>query len=216
MTSFGLCRQRHGHGGGWLACRRQMPGPIRRDCPLRANEQVVYTPYTRRNKVGRGGVVSGINFGIAAHNGRVFIPVSDVPDGRSYDTPARPGIYALDVDTGEYLWQAPSKDDTYGGRPGCYPGYSAAITVTDEYVLAGGNDGWLRAFDVATGDILWSFDTTQTFTTVDGGTATGGAIGGGQGPLVIGDRLILDSGYAFAGKMLGNLLLVLRAPQSEE
>jgi len=32
-----------------VAGRRQMPGlpgPIKRDCPLRANKQVVYTAYT--------------------------------------------------------------------------------------------------------------------------------------------------------------------------
>ena len=36
----------HADGRAEAACRRQMPGPIRRDCPLRANEQVVYTAYT--------------------------------------------------------------------------------------------------------------------------------------------------------------------------
>jgi len=163
-----------------------------------------------QNKVGRGGVVSGINFGIATHAGRVFIPVSDVPDGRKYPEPAKPGLYALDVNTGEYLWKAPSKDDTCNGRPGCYPGYSAAISVTDEYVLAGSNDGMLRAYSVETGDILWQFDTTQAFEAVDGATAQGGAVGGGQAPLIIGNRIILNSGYAFAGKMPGNALLVLR------
>lgn len=163
-----------------------------------------------RNKVGRGGVLAGINFGIAAHNGVAFIPVSDVPDGRSYDTPARPGIYALDVDTGAYVWQAPQTDDVCNARPGCYTGYSAAITVTDDYILAGSNDGWLRAFDIQTGDVIWSFDTTQSFTAVDGASAAGGSIGGGQAPIVFGDRIILNSGYAFAGKMPGNALLVLK------
>lgn len=163
-----------------------------------------------QNKVGRGGVVAGINFGIATHNGVVYVPVSDVPDGRSYDTPANPGVFALDAQTGEFIWKAPSKEDMCHGRPGCYPGYSAAITVTDEFVLAGSNDGYLRAFDTKTGDLLWQFDTTQAFTTVDGATAQGGAIGGGQAPLVIGDRIIVNSGYAFAGKMPGNALLVLK------
>lgn len=166
-----------------------------------------------RNKVGRGGIVAGINFGIAVHAGRVFVPVSDVPDGRSYDEPAKPGLYALDVETGEYLWRAPSRDNVCNGRPGCYPGYSAAITVTDEFVLAGSNDGMLRAYDPATGEVLWEFDTTAAFTAVDGASASGGSIGGGQAPLVIGDRIIVNSGYAFAGKMPGNALLVLRVPK---
>ena len=163
-----------------------------------------------RNKVGRGGVVSGINFGIAAHNGIAYIPISDVPDGRSYERPANPGLFALDVDTGEFVWRAPSMADTCKSRPGCYPGYSAAVTVTDEYVLAGSNDGYLRAFHPTTGEVLWSYDTTQPVTAVDGAEAKGGAVGGGQSPLVIGDRISFNSGYAFAGKMPGNALLVLK------
>lgn len=169
-----------------------------------------------KTKVGRGGVVAGINFGLAAHDGKVFVPVSDVPDGRDYDEPARPGVYALNVDNGEYAWQAPSREDVCNGRPGCYPGYSAAISVTDDYVLAGSNEGWLRAFDIDTGEVLWEFDTTQPVTAVDGRKAQGGSIGGGQAPLVVGDRLILNSGYAFAGKMPGNALLVFKLPPHPE
>ena len=77
-------------------------------------------------------------------------------------------------------------------------------------MLAGSNEGWLRAFDIDNGQVLWEFDTTEAFTAVDGRTARGGSIGGGQAPLVVGDRLILNSGYAFAGKMPGNALLVLK------
>ena len=43
----------------------------------------------------------------------------------------------------------------------------------------------------------------------------GGAIGGGQAPLVIGNRIILNSGYAFAGKMPGNALIVLNIDESQ-
>jgi polyvinyl alcohol dehydrogenase (cytochrome) len=168
-----------------------------------------------KTKVGRGGVVAGVNFGLAAYDGKVFVPISDVPDGRQYDEPARPGVYALDVDNGEYVWQAPAGEDVCLGRPGCYPGYSASISVTADYVLAGSNEGWLRAFDVDNGEVLWEFDTTQAFTAVDGRMAQGGSIGGGQAPLVVGDRLILNSGYAFAGKMPGNALLVFKLPVSE-
>ena len=168
-----------------------------------------------KTKVGRGGVVAGINFGLAAYDGKVFVPISDVPDGRVYDEPARPGVYALNVDNGEYVWRAPAGKDVCNGRPGCNPGYSAAISVTEDYVLAGSNEGWLRAFDINNGQVLWEFDTTDAFTAVDGRTARGGSIGGGQAPLVVGDRLILNSGYAFAGKMPGNALLVLRLPPNQ-
>jgi len=29
------------------------------------------------------------------------VPVSDVPDGREYEEAAKPGLYTLDIDTGE-------------------------------------------------------------------------------------------------------------------
>ena len=119
------------------------------------------------------------------------------------------------MDNGEYVWQAPAGEDVCLGRPGCYPGYSAAISVTSDYVLAGSNEGWLRAFDIDSGEVLWEFDTTQRFTAVDGRIAQGGSIGGGQAPLIVGDRLILNSGYAFAGKMPGNALLVLKLPGTD-
>lgn len=168
-----------------------------------------------KTKVGRGGVVAGVNFGLAVHDGKVFVPISDAPDGREYDEPARPGVYALNVDNGEYVWQAPAAEDVCLGRPGCYPGYSASISVTVDYVLAGSNEGWLRAFDIDNGEVLWELDTTQPFTAVDGRIARGGSIGGGQAPLIVGDRLILNSGYAFAGKMPGNALLVFKLPASD-
>ena len=168
-----------------------------------------------RKKVGRGGVVAGINFGLAARDGVVYVPISDVPDGRQYDLPPNPGVFALDVDTGEFIWKAPSSNDYCRGRPGCYPGYSAAISVTDEFVLAGSNDGYLRAFDPVSGELSWQFDTTQTLVAPDGSAAQGGAIGGGQAPLVIGNRIILNSGYAFAGKMPGNALIVLNVNKSQ-
>jgi len=45
-------------------------------------------------------------------------------------------------------------------------------------------------------------------TTVGGGSAHGGSIGGGAGPVVWGGTLIVESGYGFAGRMPGNVMLV--------
>lgn len=161
-----------------------------------------------KNQVGRGGVVAGIHFGIAVAGDTVFMPVSDVPDGRKYDTPARPGMYALDVATGKYRWEAPSADDRCNGRVACYPGYSGAITATPDLVLAGANDGWLRAYDGASGKIVWETDTAIEFQTVNGVKARGGSMGGGAAPVAHKGVLVMNSGYGFAGKMPGNVLLV--------
>ncbi len=162
-----------------------------------------------KNKVGRGGVVAGIHFGIAASGDTVFAPVSDVPDGNRYpegDHP-RPGMYALDILTGDYKWQAPS-ENVCGGKPFCHPGYSGAITATEDLVLAGANDGFIRIFDGANGKVLWEYDTVTDFRTVNGATARGGSMGGGTAPLAHAGMLIMNSGYGFAGKMPGNVLLV--------
>ena len=53
-----------------------------------------------QTRLGHGGVVGGINFGMAAANGRAFVPVSDAPDGKVYAHPAGQGIYGLDLATG--------------------------------------------------------------------------------------------------------------------
>ncbi len=160
-----------------------------------------------RTKVGRGGVIAGIHFGLASAGDAVFVPVSDVPDGRPYPEPGRPGLYALDIKTGAYLWKAPAPD-LCAGKPFCHPGYAAAITATPQLVVAGSNDGHLRAFDAASGKVLWDYDTLRDFKTVNGAVARGGAMGGGAGPSLYKGMLITNSGYGFAGAMPGNALLV--------
>ncbi|WP_394998371.1 PQQ-binding-like beta-propeller repeat protein [Sphingomonas sp.] len=161
-----------------------------------------------KQKVGRGGVNGGIHFGLAAVDGTVFIPVSDVPDGKTYAEPANPGIYALDIGTGEYRWRAPSSNNLCRGRTACYPGYSGAITATPELIVGGANDGFLRIYDALNGKPLWEVDTARDFKTVNGTIGRGGSMGGGTAPLAYRGLLIMNSGYGFAGKMPGNVLLV--------
>jgi len=168
-----------------------------------------------KQKVGRGGVVAGIHFGIAAHDGVVFIPVSDVPDGNEYDEPARPGLYALEVATGAYVWRSPSENIVCQGRVACYPGYSGAISVTPDLVLAGSNDGYVRGYDAGNGKVLWATDTAVEFTTVNGAKARGGSMGGGTAPIPYDGLLIVNSGYGFAGKMPGQVLLVFEVDRGE-
>ncbi len=160
-----------------------------------------------QHQIGRGGVVGGIHFGLAAHDGVAFVPVSDVPDGREHALPAHPGLFALDVATGAYVWQSPSAN-VCGDRKFCHPGYSGAITITPELVLAGSNDGYLRIFDAANGQNIWEDDTGKTYPTVNNVAAHGGSMGGGIAPIAYNGLLIMGSGYGFAGKMPGNVLLV--------
>jgi len=161
-----------------------------------------------RNRVGRGGLLGGIYFGMAVYGDALFVPVTDAPDGKRYEFGASPGLYALDIRTGQRLWSAPDPDVTCNGRPFCSPGIASAITATPSMVLTGGSDGWLRFYDARTGEVLWRFDTARRFKTSGGGEAMGGSIGGGVAPIVYRGTMIVPSGYGFAGKMPGNVMLV--------
>ena len=56
--------------------------------------------------------------------------------------------------------------------------------------------------------MLWDEDTNRPFATVNGVTGRGGSMSGGAAPLAVDGTLIFNSGYAFLGKMPGNVLLV--------
>ena len=162
-----------------------------------------------KTKVGRGGIMAGVYFGMASQGDRVYVPISDPPDNRTYEDPAKPGLYALDLKTGQFLWKAPNDKSACADLgPECSPGIAAAITATDDLVFTGASDGWIRVYDASTGRVLWQYDTLQEVTTVGGGRAKGGSMGGGAGPVVQDGLLIMPSGYGFSGRMPGNVMLV--------
>lgn len=160
-----------------------------------------------KQRVGRGGILGGIHFGMAVNGDQVLVPINDADDGRTYAETPRPGLYALDLITGRPLWAAPARENLCNHRRFCGPGYSQAITATPELTFVGGEDGWLRIFNSANGTVVWRFDTTQSLPTVGGGKAAGGSLGGGPGPIAYRGMLFVSSGYGFAGQMPGNVLL---------
>jgi polyvinyl alcohol dehydrogenase (cytochrome) len=162
-----------------------------------------------KSKVGRGGIMAGVYFGMAVVGDRLYVPISDAPDGRTYTEAAKPGLYALDLETGKPVWQAPNDAATCRGLgSGCDPGISAAVSATDELVISGASDGWVRLYDSRSGQVLWSYDTKLPVPALGGGTAVGGSIGGGAGPIASKGLLFVESGYGFAGRMPGNALMV--------
>ena len=163
-----------------------------------------------KTKVGRGGILGGILFGMAAVDGTLFVPVNDMSFGKAPDGPANPGIFALDIQTGRYVWKSPATD-VCGATPGCSPGYSGAISVTSTLVLAGSIDGRIRVFDRVSGNALWEANTLLEVTTTTGSTAHGGSMSGGAAPIAWNGLLIVNSGYNFPGNMPGNVLLVYSA-----
>lgn len=158
-----------------------------------------------QTRVGRGAAGGGIQFGIAAEAGRMFAAVTDW-GGQPTGFPASPGLHALDIVTGRVLWKALHQPDC-ADRPMCRAGYGGTVVATPDLVFAGADDGLVRIHDAATGKLLWSHDTTLEVTGIGGATGRGGAIAGGTGPVVWQGSLYVPSGYGYAGKMPGNLLL---------
>ena len=161
-----------------------------------------------KTKVGRGGTTGGIEFALASSNNSVFVGVVDFADGKQNPEPQRPGLYSLDLLTGKYNWKRPDSWETCRGRRLCIPGIYAALTVTSQMVIAGNTDGWLRIHDAATGELLWHYDMTEPVTTVGGGEASGGAMGGPTAAVPIDGKLIVPTGYGMAQYAPGNVVLV--------
>lgn len=170
-----------------------------------------------KRRVGRGGIEGGVEFGMAAHGGRLFVPINDMT-GAAYGLHpkgvARPGLYALDIHNGALLWSAPNNGHRCHGRSFCNGGLEAPATATGKLVMAGSVDGWLRIYDAATGRILWRYDTTRPVHTVGGGVTRGGSMAGGAGPIAYRHMLIAVSGYDFSHKMPGDTLLVFQSATS--
>ncbi|MFT5484465.1 MAG: polyvinyl alcohol dehydrogenase (cytochrome), partial [Halieaceae bacterium] len=122
-----------------------------------------------------------------------------------------PGLFALNVDEGDFLWRAPLANECRE-REFCAVGIGAAITATPSLVFAGALDGYLRIYDALNGKVLRKIDTTTPVKTVSGSLASGGSMDGGAAPLPFGGRLYVTSGYNFAGHMKGNVLLVYGKP----
>jgi polyvinyl alcohol dehydrogenase (cytochrome) len=73
-------------------------------------------------------------------------------------------------------------------------------------VFSGSVDGSLRVYSIATGGVLWEFDTNREFPTVNGVPARGASMLG-PGPAVAGGMVSVSSGSgAFLGRP-GNVLL---------
>jgi polyvinyl alcohol dehydrogenase (cytochrome) len=166
-----------------------------------------------QTRVSRGGSLGGVQWGCAVDADNIYVAVSDVafevvPEGTASgkkpefgegnfrpDPNAGGGIYALKLESGEVVWHAPHPG--CGGRPGCSPAQSAAVTAIPGIVLSGGIDGHLRAYSAKTGAIVWDVDTKQPYHTVNGVTGHDGSLDG-PGAVVVGGMLYVNSGYTKA------------------
>lgn len=160
-------------------------------------------------RVGKGSALGGIHWGMASDGRYAYAPVADrdavIVDVNPDDEPS-PGMYALDLMTGEVVWSVPAATDTCEGKRGCYAALSSAPAAIPGVVFSGGLDGHIRAYAAGGGRILWDFDTTEVTETSNGVPGRGGSIDG-PGPVIAGGMLFTNSGYSTFGQMPGNLLL---------
>jgi polyvinyl alcohol dehydrogenase (cytochrome) len=176
-----------------------------------------------QKRLGRGGRLGGVQWGVAADETKVYIAVSDVkldavapgvPGAQA--SPVNPsiallldnkvggGLHALNLETGAEVWQTPHPG--CNDVPGCSPAQSAAVTAIPGIVFSGGLDGHLRAYSAEDGRIVWDVGTKMEYRTVNGVAGRGGSIDG-PGAVVVGGVLYVSSGYSIFGGLPGNVLL---------
>jgi polyvinyl alcohol dehydrogenase (cytochrome) len=185
-----------------------------------------------KTAVGSGSALGGVEWGMAADGKRLYVAISDVINlfmevpGVAAITddkmgPPKPGLYALDPATGKFLWStpAPKADCHYAGdrsrdyaKGACIRAQSAAPSVMPGAVFSGTMDGWFRAYDPATGKIIWAFSTTaQTYDTVNQVKGQPGGNIDGMGPAIAGGMVYTMSGFQGAANTGGNAVNVLLA-----
>jgi polyvinyl alcohol dehydrogenase (cytochrome) len=164
-----------------------------------------------QERVGKGGINGGVQWGSAADESQVYVALSDIgriPVPNSQATVPDPetggGMFALRLDTGQRVWHTPPAR-ACRTRERCSPAQSSAVSAIPGVAFSGSVDGHLRAYSTADGTVLWDFDTVGTYTTVNGVPARGGSLNVG-GPAISGGTLVVNSGYVQNG-MPGNVLL---------
>jgi len=163
-------------------------------------------------RVGRGGLLGGVQWGTATDGKAIYVAVSDIAlvdlvAGKpiTLDPTRGGGLHALAVSSGAPLWNA-LPPDACASRRNCSPAQSAAVTATPEFVLSGSVDGHIRAYSTADGAVLWDFDTERSFATVNEVPAAGGSLDS-AGPTVAGGMIFVNSGYGLYGGQPGNVLI---------
>jgi len=183
-------------------------------------------------RVAEGGLLGGVEFGMATDGRSLYAPVSDadIATGNT-DIPTQGqtsqdvteavkrlfylrdktrggGLFALDVSTGKIAWRA-QPISCVKDRAICAPAQIAAATLIPGVVFSGSVDGHMRAYSSDSGTLIWDFDTEREYIGVNGATGHGGSISG-PGPVVVNGVLYMNSGYGLFWEP-GNVLLAFDA-----
>src|SRR4029079_10556138 len=162
-----------------------------------------------QQKVGKGGINGGVQWGSAADASNVYVALSDlgriaVPHSQATlpDPEAGGGLFALRLDNGQQVWRAAP---TPCRRPRCSPAQSAPGRALPGVGFPGSIDGHLRAYSTENVRVMWDFETVGPQKTVNGVAGQGGSLNV-AGPAISGGMVIVNSGYVQNG-MPGNVLL---------
>jgi polyvinyl alcohol dehydrogenase (cytochrome) len=156
-----------------------------------------------RTQAGEGGVLGGIEWGFATDGSLVYASLSSAFEKQPGQAG---GVVALNVADGRQQWAAPPAANTCAGRQGCNTAQPAAVSSMPGVIFSGALDGHLRAYDSASGEVLFDVNTTDEYDTVNGVPARGGSING-PGAAIAGGMVFVNSGYSTIGFMQGNVLL---------
>ena len=162
-------------------------------------------------RVGEGGEIGGIEYGLAADESHAYAPVVDM----NADMSSNGSLTAVDLITGKAAWRVDNIAAECADKPTppCGNAVIAAPTVVGEVVFAGLVDGTLRAYDKHTGKQIVSYDTARQYNGVNGRKGNGGSLGNG-GPVIVDDRLYIMSGFNMLNVGLpGNTLLAFKIPR---
>ncbi len=156
-----------------------------------------------QTRVSNGGTQGGVIWGSSSDDKTAYFSLSDW-------NPAKPedggGVAAVEIATGKIVWKTPAPTPACLSMKGCSAAQPGATTLIPGAVFAGSLDGHLRAYDTASGKIVWDFDTMRDFDTVNGIKARGGSING-TGPTIVGGMLYANAGYSRFPVMAGNVFL---------
>ena len=151
-------------------------------------------------RFGQGSGFGG-SWGASADGKNVYFGVGDA------QSPTPGGLKAAAIATGKEVWAAaPPQPRLCAAAPRCTASQGGATTAIPGAVLAGSQDGGVRAYSSEDGKVLWEFDTNKTFDTVNGAKGTGSSIDGS--PLIVGGGMVfVNSGYGGIAARPGNVLL---------
>ena len=158
-----------------------------------------------QTRVGKGGEVGGIQWGFASDGKNAYVPVNDM----DADMKADGSFTAVDLVTGKSVWRVEKMTPVCEGKPTppCSNAFGLPSTVANDVAFTGNADGVLRAYNTATGKLVWSFDTARDYETVNGHKGYGGSLGFG-GPVIVKNQLFVSSGLDYGNfGMAGNVLL---------